>query len=155
MFFFGLYTVVVWWFAFVWRRRWQGWLALIVGLFGMLALRNLMARIPVEGIATSPLVEILLVPYVGALAFVGIFILVMPRPHESHRCQSCGYDMLGLVPRATCPECGRIDATSPGVRHKPSHPPIDLTSGGAVEKPQHQNAKRKPGDEHESQGGQA
>ena len=59
MFLFGLYTVVVWWFTFVWRRRWQGWLGLVVGFFGLLLLRNLMARIKVEGIATSPLVGLI------------------------------------------------------------------------------------------------
>lgn len=151
MFLFGLYTVVVWWFTFVWRRRWQGWLGLIVGFFGLLVLRNLMARIKVEGIATSPLVEILLIPYAAVLALIGAFILVMPRPHESHLCQSCGYDMAGLDRRATCPECGRFDAITPGVRHNAPAPPADLSPGRPVEEPNHQHPKGQPGDQDESQ----
>ncbi len=108
VFLFGLYTVVVWWFTFVWRRRWQGWLGLAVGLGGMLVLRALVPAIfKVPGIASSPLVEVLLLPFAVVLTFVGVFILVLPRPHDAFRCQGCGYDMGGHAAHATCPECGR------------------------------------------------
>lgn len=151
VFLFGLYTVVVWWFTFVWRRRWQGWLGLIVGFFGLLGLRALMSLIHVEGIATSPLVEILLIPYAAVLALIGAFILVMPRPHESHLCQSCGYDMAGLDARATCPECGRVDAITPGARHKAPGSPTDSSPGRPVEEPKHEHPNGQPGDQHQSQ----
>ena len=111
MFIFGLYTVMVWWIAFRHRRRWLGLVAVVVGVAGMYLVSELLARLfPTADGRGSPMVAVLLIPYLGMLLVGGLYIVALPGPKRVMTCRGCGYDMRGLDEGSRCPECGREDA---------------------------------------------
>lgn len=124
----ALYAAIVWVLAMRWRRRWEGYAAVAVGVAGLLAvdagLGALDRAIPADRSAvlvagaaapagfrsTTFLLHDLLRPYIGVLAVFGFYIASLPRraPSEAH-CRKCHYDLSGLDPRGlACPECGEV-----------------------------------------------
>lgn len=117
MFLFGLYTVVVWWLAFEWRRRFLGVVSVVMGGLGLLGVHWLINAVSKE---PSPVIDVLLVPYAALLLVVGMYIVILPRPKTPLSCKACAYDMAGHeTADARCPECGLDDAAHrPHVRRR-------------------------------------
>ncbi len=115
MFIFGLYTVLIWWIAFRYRRRWLGAGAVVVGVAGMYIVSELLAvMFPTADGRGSPLIAMLLLPYEGMLFVGGMYIVALPRPKRLMTCRGCSYDMRGLDAGSRCPECGRAEAAVVG-----------------------------------------
>ncbi len=111
VFIFGLYTVLVWWAAFRYRRTIQGVVAVLLGVGGLFLLAEILTlSFSPSGGGRSPLVTVLLFPYGGLLLAGGMYILALPAAKRVMTCRTCSYDMRGLDDGARCPECGREDA---------------------------------------------
>lgn len=110
MFAFVLYAIAVWWFAAVYRRRWPAFLAVGLGLIGLLLVNYLHTRLYVwtEGAILLPVLRHLMYPYTALVVGAGLYAACLPRRMPDGTCAACGYNLQGLphtrVP--VCPECG-------------------------------------------------
>ncbi len=131
-FFLG-YALLVWWPCVVYRRRWQGYLAVVLGTLVLVSLIRLHAQAGVwtGGRIFVPVFQSLLIPYTFLVAGVGLYINLLPRTHARGYCGRCGYDLTGLDPdKHTCPECGRAFEYAPPPRSEPGHT-LDAPAGDA------------------------
>ncbi len=137
-FFLG-YALLVWWPCVVYRRRWQGYLAVVLGTLVLVCLIRLHAQAGVwtGGRIFVPVFQSLLIPYTFLIASVGLYINLLPRTHARGYCGRCGYDLTGLDPdKHTCPECGRAFEYAPPPRtdlaDTPAAPPDPEKDDAAV-----------------------
>lgn len=109
----AVYALIVWYLALRYRRRWQGFLAVILGV---LAIRMLAGLFEVHdasshaggGARGSHQILTLLWAEMGIVAAVGLYVACLPRGRRELDCFGCGYDLTGLDPQGLdCPECGR------------------------------------------------
>lgn len=111
MFVFVLYAIAVWWFAAVYRRRWPGFLAVALGLAGLLGVNYLHVRLNdwTDGAILLPVLQHMMYPYTALVVGAGFYAACLPRRMPQGFCAACGYDLKGLphtrVP--VCPECGQ------------------------------------------------
>lgn len=111
MMLFPAYALVVWYFAMKWRRMWRGFAAVVLGTLGVHFVAMLYMKIgPLFGMSRVESMLLLLYPFAGIVAVVGLYLVLLPRvAHEA--CRRCGYSLHGLEARArdgliVCPECG-------------------------------------------------
>lgn len=144
-FFLG-YALIVWWPAVVYRRRWGGWLAVILGTLVLVALIKLHALIGqrTNGQIFVPVFQSILVPYAFLIAGVGAYINILPKTHARGHCGRCGYNLDGLdADLHVCPECGRSFTTS----HRPLRRRAESSDDQPPDEPQQQHAQGHAHDE--------
>jgi hypothetical protein len=113
VFFFVLYAVAIWYMAARWRRQWGSFLAIALGLLGLLLVAHAHYRLSVwsNGRIYLPVLQVLLYPYTVLVVGLGLYIAFLPRraiPWE--HCPGCEYDLRGLdAPVTLCPECGMTE----------------------------------------------
>lgn len=115
-----IYAVLVWFLAARFRRRWQGALAVFVGL-GLLAALGSMSMTGEAGSIPDRLgihlpqaiqgglrlLMVLLVPYTLMVGTIAVFLVCLPNARADTGCRYCHYDLSGLNPLGlVCPECG-------------------------------------------------
>ncbi len=129
--FFVGYAMIVWWLTCRWRRGVRGAAVLGAGIGGLLLINWLHIQLGAWSKSIDPdgegfyipVLQSIMWPYTGLVAFVGAYIFVLPlRPPAGQAgiCKSCGYDLAGLGhPVDACPECG--EASEPiGPAERPS-----------------------------------
>ncbi len=124
MIFFAVYAALVWFAAARWRRQWQSFAWLLVGVLGLIvtAWLHLLLNEWTGGRIFLPVLQALLYPYAAFVATIGLYIACMPRARTANACASCEYDLSGLEHEGlVCPECG-IPAVSPAPRARPRRP---------------------------------
>lgn len=104
------YAMLVWVFAARFRRRLGGFVAVGLGLAGLVGLNYLHWLLSewTHGRIYLPVLRSIMYPYTAMVFVVGLFIACLPRV-SSAGCAHCGYSLHGLAPRLgvfTCPECG-------------------------------------------------
>lgn len=104
MLLFVIYAIAVWYFVLRSRRTLRGAACLIGGVAGLVVVAWLHYRLQAW---TSfdiylPVLQVILYPYTGMVALIGVFLLSLPTPG----CRLCGYDRHGLEEDEICPECG-------------------------------------------------
>lgn len=111
MMLFPAYALVVWYFAMKWRRMWRGFAAVALGTLGVHFVAMLYMKIGLLfGMSRVESMLLLLYPFAGMVAVVGLYLALLPRvAHEA--CRQCGYSLHGLEERGrdgliVCPECG-------------------------------------------------
>jgi len=106
--FFVGYAIAVWALAARWRRAPTGFLAVVLGVGGLMALNVLHYKLEqwTDGTIYLPVLQSIMYPYTGMVAAVGVFIACLPRI-EPWMCRRCHYDLRGLTDdQEICPECG-------------------------------------------------
>ena len=127
MILFAVYAVGIWTIAWRYRRRWQGFAALVAGVPPVLLSARLdvwLVRVLFDEDASFLLV--LGGASAGLIALIGLALFAQPRAHPAHACGACGYDLRGLNGRF-CPECGADDA--PDGPSRTPHPAGDQPTG--------------------------
>lgn len=119
MLFFVIYAVLVWYASARWRRRWLGFLCVLGGVGGVVAVAIFHIHLNrwTGGRLYLPVLQSLLYPYGVLLGVMGFYIACLPRSQPAVSCRRCHYDLAGLEeedPR--CPECGLAQA-APRKRH--------------------------------------
>lgn len=106
---FALYAALVLYFAMRYRRRWQGIVAVVLGVTALLMFINLVtAERTFFGLRTEHIV-LLLWGETAIVASVGLFAVCLPRARKDMECRKCGYDLSDLDPvDLSCPECGAL-----------------------------------------------
>ena len=102
---FAVYAAIIWYIAMRNRRRWQGFVIVLVG--GMLTW-FLMKSVGYLGLGEGGF-SLLMMFETGIIWGVGFFICVLPRALTFPHCDYCKYDFRGLEstdPLFVCPECG-------------------------------------------------
>lgn len=129
MFFFGLYTFVVWWLCAGYRRRWRGPAVLVLSLAGLWGLKLLVSYLVTSGSGEpTPVLDAVVVPYAVLLFLGGAYILSLPRRVAPWACPDCAYDLRGhdeAVP--VCPECGprgHLERPTHAASHEPAAAPV-------------------------------
>jgi hypothetical protein len=105
---FVVYAVIVWYFAMVYRRRWPGFLAVALGLVGMLVINHLHTRFSdfMRNSISKPVMQVLLYAETALVPAVGLYIALLPRGRMSGRCPHCGRDLTDVDTAASaCPGC--------------------------------------------------
>lgn len=120
MIFFVVYAAALWIAVYMFRRRWQGYAVLALGLLGfagiVLGLDYVMAVREAAALAeagrvgrvrSNSLLHFMGAAYELLLLAVGLMVAAAPRTRAASRpCASCRYDLTGNV-IGCCPECGR------------------------------------------------
>jgi len=125
LFLFIIYALAVWFAAGKWRRQWLGLLSVVAGIVGILLVGYFHIRLNdwTGGGIYLPVLQSILYPYGGLVAFVGFFIICLPRAIPASDCLRCGYDLSGQdTSPVVCPECGQASAHAPGLHSLPSPP---------------------------------
>lgn len=119
------YAMVLWAIAVIWRRRWQSFAALTLGIppiAGLTHMAVILSNQPDEPPHTW--IYYFGAVYAALVLGVGLFIAVLPRKGPEEACPQCNYDVQGIA--ETCPECGvTLDEDAPpsgGWRRRTSHP---------------------------------
>jgi hypothetical protein len=106
---FPAYAVLVWYFAFRWRRTWIGWASVLVGVgaVGLIAVLHRTINGLLAGALDGPMFPMMLAAEAGFVFLVGAFIVMLPIDAPDLPCRRCHYDLSGLeAENPTCPECG-------------------------------------------------
>lgn len=158
------YALIVWYAAARHRRRLGGFVAVGLGLLGLIALNVLHGLLNVwtNGEIHLPVLRSIMYPYTAFVFAVGGFIACLPRS-SSTGCSRCGYPLAGLEGESgvvTCPECGNRHAAGRSYRRSGADrddlrisdirgvPGGALSSPGDAEDPaQQQDGEGQPGDE--------
>ncbi|MDX2146766.1 MAG: hypothetical protein SFZ23_04520 [Planctomycetota bacterium] len=113
MFVFILYTALIWWLAYKYRRQWQG-VATVLGSAAFIVFVSVL-HVQVSrwtrGEFYLPVVQFFIYMF-GLLVLVGsVFFVCVPRRLGRH-CRSCNYNVDGLAEEGKflCPECGKRHA---------------------------------------------
>lgn len=126
---FAVYAMGVWTLAWRYRRRWQGFAAIVAGIPPvLLSVRLDVWLVRVLFDEDAAFLYILGGAYAGLLVVIGLALFMQPRPTPGHACDGCGYDLRGLD-HGVCPECGRGDergASSPPAPHPAGSLPAAL-----------------------------
>ena len=106
MIFVTIYAVGIWVVAWRWRRRWQGFAAIVAGTPPIFLSAQLDIWL-VNELFHEDVHWLLMMAFAfaGVIVFIGLLLAVQPRAHPAHACQECGYDLRGLA-STLCPECG-------------------------------------------------
>ena len=126
--FFVGYALAVWALAARWRRAPSGFISVVLGVGGLLALNFLHYKLEqwTDGTIYLPVLQSIMFPYTALVAVVGVFITCLPRVHP-WMCRHCHYDLRGLEEGARlCPECGA--ATSAAVARSARRSGVDRRS---------------------------
>ena len=132
--FFVGYALIVWFGVCRHRRRFAGWVWLVAGVAGLIAVNWLYYELSVwtHGSIYLPVLQTLMYPYTAAVAAVGIFVVCLPRTAGTN-CHECGYDLVNLDEVDRCPECG---TPIPGRRtYRPSGLPRESLRDSDVDQP--------------------
>src|SRR5438552_1653403 len=92
----------------VYRRRWPGFLAVALGLVGMLVINHLHTRFSdfMRNSISKPVMQVLLYAETALVPAVGLYIALLPRGRMSGRCAHCGRDLRDVDAAASaCPAC--------------------------------------------------
>lgn len=127
------YAVAIWAVAVVYRRRWQAYAAILLGL-PPVALITHWAVLYTHSTQTGPQNWLYAIgaAYAGLIAGVGLLIAVQPRRAPAMEpCRVCGYEVRGI--EGVCPECGHDPAQPAGLLRRRPTPrragPPDMESG--------------------------
>jgi len=139
---FAVYAVVVWAFAFRWRRELRGFAAVIVGSLaaagmGMLipSIQRWLFQVDPNLIGAADPLKILLLAESALVLAGGLLIVVLPKPPAFPHCAYCHYDLRGHEPgQNVCPECGNSRLGFPPPRRYRRAASM-LARGAAVEQP--------------------
>lgn len=111
---FPVYAMFVWYLCWRFRRRWEGFAAVLLGGAGVVGTGLLHVKIRdwTGGAIDIENAQILLYTYGVLVLGMGVFFVVMPtsfrnRRAERGQCVACGYDVRALGAGDRCPECGR------------------------------------------------
>lgn len=127
-----LYALFIWYFCFRHRRRLIGWVALALGILGMLTISMLERAIRAwsggePGYFNS--LQFILFGETFIVTIGGIFILLLKRREAEVPCRKCGYELHGLEEKnPRCPECG-LDAAAhkvPRVVPQQTQPDVEV-----------------------------
>jgi pimeloyl-ACP methyl ester carboxylesterase len=158
------YALIVWYAAARHRRRLGGFVAVGLGLLGLIALNVLHGLLNVwtQGEIHLPVLRSIMYPYTAFVFAVGGFIACLPRSSATG-CVRCGYPLSGLEGASgavTCPECGRRNEAGRSYRRSGAdrddlrisdvrRPPAGAisTAGQADDPAQQQDPQGQPGDE--------
>ncbi|MEM1183550.1 MAG: hypothetical protein AAGI53_00965 [Planctomycetota bacterium] len=102
------YALAVWALAARWRRAPSGFVAVVIGVFGLIAINWLHIKLEdwTDGTIHLPVLQSIMYPYTGLVGVVGAYIACLPRI-ASYQCRTCHYDLRGLAADVDCcPECG-------------------------------------------------
>jgi len=128
VFVFVVYAVGVWYFAAVYRRRWPGFLAVLIGFLGLALVNYFHGRLNdwTNGAIILPVLRHLMYPYTALVVGAGLYAACLPRREPEGACPACGYSLLGLPHDEVelCPECGASigghrRGAAPGASHEP------------------------------------
>lgn len=114
MILFVVYAVFIWYVSFRYRRSLAGIGVFFAGLAGIALVGGFHYQLNewTGGKIYLPVLQILLYPYAGLVAFISAYLWIMPRRPAENHCVSCGYSLRGLeLDQPTCPECGVASAT--------------------------------------------
>ncbi|USN99990.1 MAG: hypothetical protein H6810_04845 [Phycisphaeraceae bacterium] len=151
------YALVVWVAAARHRRRVGGFLAVLMGLAGLVGLNYLHGLLSdwSGGTIFLPVLRSIMYPYTALVVVIGFYIACLPRT-SLVGCAHCGYSLHGLSPRYGiffCPECGggtpvqqayrRSGADRPDLRGTDRR----LSAHHAVGAARNQDQQRQPTDE--------
>lgn len=110
MFLFVVYALAVWYFAIRYRRRIGAFVAVTIGLFGLLFVMYMHTRLNdwMGGVINLQVLRGLLYPYTAVVVGIGYYVACLPRIEPDGACASCGYSLAGLPGDEVdcCPECG-------------------------------------------------
>lgn len=160
------YALIVWYAAARHRRRLGGFVAVGLGLCGLIALNVLHGLLNVwtNGEIHLPVLRSIMYPYTAFVFAVGGFIACLPRSSATG-CVHCGYPLSGLEGESgavICPECGRRneagrsyrrsgadrdDLRRSDVRGAPPAVGASSTPGEADDPAQEQDDQGQPGDQ--------
>lgn len=121
---FTFYAALVWYAAARWRRRWESFAWVGLGLAGLLLVAWLHYQLSLwtDGSIYLPILRSLLYPYTVLVVLVGVFIACLPvakRRAPVPTCPQCAYDLRGLEDEVnTCPECACSFMIENGRAHK-------------------------------------
>jgi hypothetical protein len=138
------YALIVWFVAARHRRRFAGFVAVALGLAGLLGLNFLHGRLNdwTNGTIYLPVLRSIMYPYTALVVMVGGFIVCLPRESITG-CRRCGYSLHGLDRRfegVVCPECGTVQHLATPYRRSG----MDRDDLGLSDRP---SAPQRPGDE--------
>lgn len=137
MMLFPLYALFIWYLCFKHRRRWQGVVAWLAGIVGVVTFALLDVRVRTWlGFPPGALLSLQLLLWMeaGAVALVGGFIVLLPRRSAYVPCRKCGYELRGLEDEnPQCPECGlEFAAYKPKKKATPPPAPEQPKVGGGL-----------------------
>lgn len=113
VYFLAAYAVVIWWAAYVFRRRWPSFAIVLAGTAGVLLLIGGApsghvlepGRLVIEASGRPTLLQIIAGAYDLLILSVGLLIAIQPRGSYANACHRCRYDLTGNL-SGLCPECG-------------------------------------------------
>ncbi len=134
------YAMLVWVLAARHRRRPAGFVAVLLGLAGLIGLNYLHWLLSewTHGRIYLPVLRSIMYPYTAMVFVVGLFIASLPRISRAG-CAFCGYSLHGLSPRLgmfTCPECGRGTPVQAAYRRSGAER-TDLSGSDLISTPHH------------------
>lgn len=106
----AVYAVLVWYLALRFRRRWQGFVAVAVGVLAIWMVVGVIRAGDDRfgGPSSTHQILTLLWAEMFIVAAIGVYLACLPKPRGEMDCRGCGYNLSGLEPRdLSCPECGR------------------------------------------------
>lgn len=132
-----MYAVVVWFFAFRWRRSWRGLAAVLIGAGLALGLGLAVPTLQVTYFNVNPNqaggaapLRLLVFAEAGLVLGGGLLIVSLARPPAHPHCPFCHYDTRGLeTTQSTCPECGQPIHGFPPPPRRGGRPISRATSG--------------------------
>jgi hypothetical protein len=124
---FVVYAAAVWYAAARWRRQWESFAWVGIGLAGLLLVAYLhyLLSLWTDGRIFLPILRSLLYPYTVVVVIVGLYIACLPSRPPIVECPSCAYDLRGLEEEVNmCPECGTPFMIADGIARRVYAEPI-------------------------------